>query len=99
LLHFVAVLDLVDEDLGGFEAGDVVLVDDDRGVAGNIPGNLLLSLLVDETSEAADVNVLTSRHVLLNNGKESLHRGRNIGLVDACLFGDLIDDICLGHGM
>ena len=60
MLHLVAVLDLVDEDLGGFEAGDVVFVDDDGGITGNIPGNLLFSLLVDEATEATNVNVLTS---------------------------------------
>ena len=67
MLHLVAVLDLVDEDLRRLEAGDVVLVDDDGSIARDIPGNFLFSLLVDEAAEAPDVNVLTTRHVLLHN--------------------------------
>ena len=99
MLHFITVLDLVDKDLGGFEAGDVVFVDDDGSITRYVPGNLLLSLLINEASEAADVNVLTSRHVLLHNGKKSLNGRGNISFVNTCLFCDLINDICLGHGM
>ena len=98
MLHFVAVLDLVDEDLSRLEAGDVMFIDNDGSIARDIPGNFLFSLLVDEAAEATDVNILTTRHVLLHYRKESLYRSGNICLVDARFFCDLINNVCLGHG-
>ena len=60
LLHLVAVLDLIDKDLRRLEAGNVMLVDNDGSVAGNVAGDLLLPLFVDETAKAADVDILAA---------------------------------------
>ena len=97
MLHLIAVLDLVDKDFGGFEAGYVMLIDDDGGIARNIPCNFLLSLFVDETSETPDINVMTVAHVTLNNRKEGFNGVRYICFVDACIDTDLVDDVCFGH--
>ena len=58
LLHFFAVLDLVDEDLRRLEAWNVVLVNHQRCVAGNIPCYLLFSFLVDKAAKTTDINVI-----------------------------------------
>lgn len=58
LLHFFAVLDLVDEDLGRLKARDVMLVNNQRRVAGNIPCYLLFPFLVDKAAKTTDINVI-----------------------------------------
>ena len=93
----MAILDFVNKNLGGFEAGDVMLVDHDGSVARNVPGDLLLPLFIDEAAKTTYVNILTAGHVLLHNGKECFHRGGHIGFVDARLFCNLIDNVCLRH--
>jgi hypothetical protein len=98
LLYLVAVLDLVDEDLGRLDAGDVMLIDHDGSVAGDISGDFLLSFLVDEASKATDVDILSARHRRFNNTEECLHGCGNIGLVNSGLFSDLGNYVCLGHG-
>ena len=62
LLYLIAVLDLINEDLGRLEAGDIMLIDHDGGVAGDIPGDLFLSFLVDEASESPDIDILAAGH-------------------------------------
>jgi hypothetical protein len=98
LLYLIAVLDLIDEDLGGLEAGDIVLIDHDGGVARDIPGDFLLSFLVDETPESADIDILAAGHRRFYNAEECLNRSRNVGLVNSSFFSDLSDNVCLSHG-
>ena len=62
LLYLIAVLDLIDEDLGRLEAGDIVLIDHDGGVTRDISGDFLLSFLVDEASKSADIDILAAGH-------------------------------------
>ncbi len=99
LLYFIAILDLIDKDLGGLEAGDIMLIDHDGCVAGDIPGDLLLSFLVDEAPKSPDVDILAAGHRGLDNAEECLHRSRNVGLVNSGFFSDLSDNVCLGHGV
>lgn len=98
LFHLVAVLDLVDKNLRRLEARDKMLVDHDGSVTRNIPRNFLLPLLVNEAAKSTDVDVLSTCHVLFDNGKECLNRSRHIGLIDPGFFSNLVDDVCLGHG-
>lgn len=58
LLHFFAVLDLVDEDLRRLEARDVMLINNQCRVTGNIPCYLLFSFLVDKAAKTTDINVI-----------------------------------------
>ena len=99
LFYLVAVLDLVDENLGGLEAGDIVLIDHDCGVARDISGDFLLPLLIDKATESPDVDILAARHRRFDNAEERLYGGGHIGLVNSCLFSDLGDNVCLGHGL
>lgn len=74
-----------------------MFVDYDGSIAGNITGDLLLALLVDEASKTANINIVSAGHGILNNRKEGLHRSSNICLVNAGLFCNLIDYICFRH--
>ena len=76
-----------------------MFVDNDRCVAGDVTCNFLLSLLVNETAEAADINVLTARHILFYNRKECFDRRRYVCFIDASLFCNLVYYICLRHGV
>ena len=98
MLNLVAVLDLIDEDLRRFETRYEMFVDNDGSIARNVTCNLLLPLLVDETAKAPDVDILAARHVLFHNGKECFHGCRYIRFVDAGLFCNLVNYICLRHG-
>lgn len=60
LLHLVTILDLIDKNLRGLEAWDIVFVNNDRSIAGNVTSDLLLPLLINKTAEAADINVLAA---------------------------------------
>jgi hypothetical protein len=97
LLHLFAVLDLVYKDLGRLEAGDVVLINDDGRIAGNVAGNFFLALLVYKAPETTYINIMSTRHGILNDGKEGLDGCGNIGLVDSCLVRNLVDNVCFRH--
>jgi hypothetical protein len=99
LLYFIAILDLIDKDLGRLETGDIVLIDHDGRVTGDIPGDLFLSFLVDEASKSPDIDILAAGHRGLDNTKECLYGSRNVSLVNSGLFSDLSDNVCLGHGV
>jgi hypothetical protein len=98
LLYFIAVLDLVNENLGGFKAGNVMLIDHDGGIARNVAGNFFLSFLINETAKPANVNVVAASHVRFNDVKKCFNGSRNICFIDSCFFCDLIDYVCFGHG-
>jgi len=66
-------------------------------VTGYIAGDFFLSFFVNETAEAANVNVFSAGHVLLDYAKESFNRSGNIRLVHACLFSNFVDYVCFGH--
>ena len=97
LLYLVAALDLVDEYFCRLEAWDKMLFDYDRGVARNVAGNFFLSFFVYETSEAANVDIMSARHGVFYNGKEGFYRSGYICFIDACLFCDLINNVCFRH--
>ena len=97
LLYLVAALDLVDEYFCRLEAWDKMLFDYDRSVARNVAGNFFLSFFVYETSEAANVDIMSARHGVFYNGKEGFYRSGYICFIDACLFCDLINNVCFRH--
>lgn len=93
LLHLFAALDLIHKNLGGFKAGDVVLIYNNGRVARNISGNLLFSLLVDKTSEAAHINIVAVTHIALYYTEKCFNRCGNIALVYSGLVCNLIDNV------
>ena len=97
LFYFIAVLDLVNEDLGWLKAGNEMLVYDDGGVARNVARNFFLSLFIDETPKSPDIDIMSSGHGVLNNGKERFNGCRHICLVNAGFFSDLINNVCFRH--
>ena len=98
LLNLVAALNLVDKNFRGFEAGNEMLINDDRSIPGNIAGNFLLPLLINKTPEAANINVVAAGHGVFDNGKEGFYRRCYIGFVDSCLVCNLVDYVCFRHG-
>ncbi len=60
LLYLVAVLDLVDENFGGFEAWDEMLIDNDSRVARNVAGNFFLALFINKAAEATNINIMSA---------------------------------------
>ena len=98
MLYFVAVLDLIDEDFSRLKAGNEMLIDNDRGIAGNVSGNFFLSLFIDETSESTNIDIMAAGHGIFYNGKEGFNRGSDICFIDAGLLCDLIDNVCFRHG-
>lgn len=74
-----------------------MLIDDQCSVTRNVPRNLLLSFLVDETSESTDVNIVPVGHGTFNNAKECLNGRRYIGFVNSSLFCDFVNNVCFGH--
>jgi hypothetical protein len=99
LLHLIAVLDLVDKDLGRFEAGDVMLIDDDGGIPGDVAGDFFLPLFIDETAEAPHINIMAVAHVRFHDGKERFNGVRYITFVDSGSVSDLVDDVGFGHSI
>ena len=59
LLHLLAILDLIYKDLGRFEAGNKVFVNNQSRIPRNIASDFLFSLLVNKAAETTDVNVVT----------------------------------------
>ena len=98
LLYFVAAFDLVDEDFGRFETGDIMLINYDGRVARNVARNFFLSLFIDETSETTNIDIMTAGHGIFYNGKECFYGCGDIGFVDAGLLRNLIDNVCFRHG-
>ena len=62
LFYLVAILNLIYEDLSGLETWNKVFVNNQCGVSGDVTGNFLFALLVDKTSEAPNVNIVSIRH-------------------------------------
>ena len=73
LLYLIAVLNLVNKDLGRLKAGDIVLINHNSRVTGDIASNFFLSLLVDKASKSTDVDVLSTGHGSFYNTEESFH--------------------------
>ena len=97
MLNLLAVLDLADEDLGGLETWNIMLIYHNSRISGNVPGYFLFAFLIDETAKTTHVNIMSAGHGVLNNGEEGLYGSSYIGFVDACLICDLIDYVCFGH--
>jgi len=97
LFHLLTVFDLIYKDLGWFKTGNKVLINYQGSVPGDVSGNFLFALLIDETAKAPDINVVAVCHGILHHTKKRLHRCSHISLVDSGLFGDLVYYICFSH--
>lgn len=97
LFHFIAVLDFVNKNLCRFEAGDIMLINDNGGIAGNVAGDLFLPLFIDKAAKSPDVNILSAGHRGFNNVKERFNGMRYIGFVYSGLFSYLCDYVCFCH--
>jgi hypothetical protein len=58
LFDLIAVLDLVHENFGRLKTGDIMFIDYQGRVPGNVSGNLFLSLLVNKAAKSTDVDVI-----------------------------------------
>ena len=97
MFHLLTVLDLVDKDLGWLKARDKMLFNHQSSVSGNVPGNLTLAFLIDEAAKATDIYVVTIRHGVLYNTKESLHGCSHVSFIHSGLLRDLVYYICFSH--
>lgn len=98
LLHLIAVFDLIYKDFCRFKTGDIMLINNQCCVARNVARNLLLTLLINETAKATDVNVISVGHGILHNAEKGFHRGCYISFIDSGLFSYFVDYVCFGHG-
>ncbi len=98
LFYFLAVLNLVHENLRRLEAWNKMLIYDQCCISGNISGYFLFSLFVDETTETPDINVIAIRHGTLNNTEKRFNRRCYVRLIYAGFFCDFINNVCFGHG-
>ncbi len=97
LFYLLAVLNLVDEDLRGFETWDEMLIDYKCSITRDISCYFPLAFLVDKTSKAPYINVITVCHGILDHTKKCFHRCGNVCLVHSGLFCDFVDYICFSH--
>lgn len=97
LLHFLAVLDLVDENFCGLETGNEMLIDHQCRISGNISRNFLLALFINEASETANIYVASIGHGTFHHTEKCFYRCSHIRLVYSGLFSNLVDNICFGH--
>ena len=95
--YFFAVLDFVHENFGRLETGHIMFVYDNGRIARNVARNFLLTLLINETAEAAHIYIVPAGHVGFYDIKKCFYTCRYIGFVDTGLFCDLIDNVCFGH--
>jgi hypothetical protein len=98
LFYFFTVLDLVDEDLGRLKAWDIMLIDNQSSIPGNIPGDFLLPLFVNKTSKTADINIVTVGHRGLYHAKKGFYGRCNICFINSCFFSYFVYYICFSHG-
>lgn len=75
-----------------------MLINDDGSVAGNISGNFLLALFINEAAEPTHINVMARSHVGFYDVKKSFNGGGNISFIDSGFLCNLIDNVCFGHG-
>ena len=98
LLYLLAVLDFAYKNFSWLKARDVVLINDNGRVPGDVAGNFFLSILVNKTPKPANIDIMAAGHGVFNNGKEGFHGCSYIGFVDSCLVCNLIDYVCFRHG-
>ena len=67
MLYLVAVLDFVNEDFGWFKAGDVMLINNDGRISGDVARDFLFTFFIDKTSEATHINIMAVAHTDFNN--------------------------------
>lgn len=95
--HLFAILDLVHENFSGLESRDIMLINNNSGVARDVSGYLFLSFLINEASETADIDVLATCHVVFNHTQEGFYGSIHICFVHTGFFCDFVNNICFSH--
>lgn len=98
LFYLLTVFNLVDKDLSWFKARDEMFIDHQGSVPGDIPRNLFLSLLINETTETTYVNVVSVCHGAFHHSKKRFNRCSYISFIYSCFLCNLVYNICFGHG-
>lgn len=81
----------------GLESWDLVFGNDDSSILGDIAGSLFAAGLYDEASETTEVNVFTVSQRVLHNFHKLFDGDKYVGLVDACSFGNFVNDVGFSH--
>ena len=97
LLYFFAILDLIHKNLGRLKARNIMFINNQCSISGNVPRDLFLSLFVNKTSKAPDVEVIATGHGVFHYAKEGFHRCGNISFVNTCLFCDFVYNVGFRH--
>ena len=94
---FRVFLDCFNEVLARFEGGDVMSLDSDGLVLGDVAGSFLSSVFHNVAAEASQINVLTIDHGLLDRFHESFNDSLHAILFITGAVGNFINDFCFSH--
>ena len=90
-------LHAADEALGRLETGKVMSGNGDGGVLRYVASCLLGTVLHDETTETAEVDVLLIYHAVSHYVHKSFYGSHYFAFGDASLFRNDVDDVCFSH--
>ena len=96
---FCVLLNSFHEIFAGLESGDIVSLDRDGFILGNVTGGLLSSVFYDETAETSQINVLTINHSFLHSFHESFDDGLHAIFLITSAIGNFINDFCFSHNL
>jgi hypothetical protein len=74
-----------------------MFINNQCGVSGNVPRDLFLSLFVDKTSKASNVEVIATGHGVFHYAKEGFLRSGHISFVNSGLFCDFVNNVGFRH--
>ena len=97
LLYFIAILDLINKNLGRLKARNIMLFNNQCGISRNVPRDFFLSLFVNKTSKPPDVEVVAAGHGVFHNAEEGFYRCGNISFVYSGLFCDFVYYVGFRH--
>ncbi len=74
-----------------------MLINDDGGVLGDVPGDFLGPFLIDKAAKSPDINILPFSHGVLYYLEECLYGLSYIVLLNSSLLRNLCDYLCFCH--
>ena len=96
---FCVLFDSFHEILAGFESGDVVSLDGDGLVLGDITGGLFSSVFHDVATETSQIDILPVNHGFLHSVHESLDDGLHAIFLITGAIGNFVDNFCFSHNL